>query len=45
MTEEYNRERYNKKYEFEIKTGRMPNESFEDCCSSHITDRYFDISA
>lgn len=41
MAEEYNRELYETKYAFAIKSGRTPGESFEDYCAENISNIYF----
>ena len=41
MAEEYNRELYENKYSFVIKSGRVPEESFEDYCRKNISNVYF----
>ncbi len=40
MAEEYNRELYESKYAFTIKSGRTPNESFEEYCAKNEANLY-----
>ena len=40
LAEEYSRELYESKYAYAIKSGRTPNESFEDFCVENISNIY-----
>ncbi len=44
MAKEYNQELYNQKYIFETQSGRIPKESFEEYCTNHFSNIYFQTS-
>ncbi len=41
IAQAYNKELYEKKYAYEVKSGRIPKESFEEYCANNYSNTYF----